>query len=58
MTIRELREKLGLSQEAFGKLVCASRRSVMRWEAGKQPDAARAKSIAALQKKHMDKVAR
>jgi len=52
-TVRELRAQLGWSQARFARHVCASIRSVIKWETGRgQPDASHRKLILNLARWH------
>lgn len=52
-TIKRVREKLGLTHEAFGKLIKVSASAISHYESGRrQPLWPRIKRIVALAKKH------
>jgi DNA-binding transcriptional regulator YiaG len=51
--IKELREKLGLSQEQFASLVCTTGGSICRWENGHaKPNRIFLKSLYEIKKNH------
>ncbi len=53
--VKELREKMGVTQEKLAQLVCVGSRTIARWEAGKQTKihAAVRVNLIRLWKKHV-----